>query len=749
MTPAYRVQMADSFQRSVAPLTLNEKGRLFDLWSKLQSDPDAPGLNLERVRRARDPGVWSARISGGLRAILWRSGSLILLLYAGHHDEAYAWAEQHRVDTDQHSGGLQLVTLPTSVAPAPPPESSGGVDVAAADAIAPPSEGAKGKPGAGPPPADHVPEEGADLAPGLPPAAPPFAGLGDDALRSLGVPEEWVPFVRDAASLDDFADRLAPDLPPDAADRLIALALGEPVRSPTVGTGEDDADAPVGRQFVPVSDLDELDRLLSHPLASWLAFLHPDQRRLAERSFNGPVKVTGSAGTGKTVLAMHRARNLARRGKRVLFTSYTNALCHNVERQLAMLCDPEELRRIRVETVHGVASQVVRATGQRVTTMRDDEARRDLTAAWRAGLPLSPAGLVAEWQAVIAPNGIDTWDAYRAVSRTGRGRALTVAQRRGVWDAVEPVLTRWRRARRADFSTLCELARAALTADRAVLARAIPGGVDTVVVDEVQDLGPPEHRLLAAIAGEGPDRLFLTGDGGQRIYARRLSLAACGVPVRGRSFTLRVNYRTTAQIRRFADRVLPATGDDLDGSTQDRRAVRSVLSGAPPVALRCPDEAAEADAIAAEIARLTEAGYAPDEIAVFTRTNARADELRSALRQRGVPTTGLGAGDRPIGPRGAAVTVTTLHRAKGLEYKAVVVAGASAASLPQRAALQEVDDPADVEDARTRERQLLYVGLTRARDRLLVTWTGEPTSYLQDALTAPGLSAGAVDAAGG
>jgi superfamily I DNA/RNA helicase len=327
------------------------------------------------------------------------------------------------------------------------------------------------------------------------------------------------------------------------------------------------------------------------------------------------------------------------------------------------------------------------------------------------------------------------------VSRAGRGRPLSVAQRKQVWDALSPLLERWRREGRADYATLCLRAREAVGRDRALVARALPGGIDAVLVDEVQDLGPPELRLLAALAGEGEDRLFLTGDGGQRIYGRRLSLGACGIPVRGRSFILRVNYRTTAQIRRFADRVLPENGDDLDGGQERRGAVRSILSGAPPELLGCATPASEVEAIAREINAWIEAGYAPEEIAVFARTNPRADHLRRALRERGLAAKNLDPAGRAVtDARG--VTVTTLHRAKGMEYKAVVVAGASRDLLPLPAVLNEAGDPADLEDALTREAQLLYVGLTRARDRLLVTWTGEPSAYLEEALTAPGAAAG-------
>lgn len=755
-----QIQIADSFQKSSASLTNNEKGRLLDLFSHLQQDPDSSGLNLERVQSQRDANLWSVRATQDIRVILWRNGNLTLLLYAAHHDEAYQWAARHRIGTDPRSGAIQLILLPTvqeQTQPPPPLFIPSATAPAAPDATIPLS------------PPDAWPVPPSVSGGGAPPPPAPFTYLDDASLLGYGAPVEWLAQIRSARSADDFADRVAPDLPPDVADRLIALSLGLPL---TTAEGEAPAEfiesielaveppplaatiraaaedqrlrvSPVGQQFHPVSDLEELNRLLTHPLARWLAFLHPDQRRLVDRRFSGPVKVTGSAGTGKTVLAIHRARALARRGKRILLTSYTNALCDNLSRQMDMLCSQEERQRIRILTVHAVATQLARAAGDRATTLRDHEAARDLRAAAHPGLPISAAALVGEWQAIIAPQGIVTWDAYRAARRAGRGRPLSVAQRKLVWDAIAPVLQRWQQQRRVDFSTLCDRAHGAVIRDPAVVAGAFPGGVGAVIVDEVQDLGPAELRLLATLAGDGADRLFLTGDGGQRIYGRRLSLASCGIPVRGRSFILRVNYRTTAQIRRFADRVLSPLADDLDEGQERRRAVRSVLSGAYPAAQACATPEAEAEAIAQEIQSCAASGYALEDIAVFTRTNARAEELRQALQRRNIlahdldPSGRSPSQDTAGGSAPSAVTVTTLHRAKGMEYKAVIVSGASRDTLPLPGVVHEGLDPADQEDAMAREVQLLYVGLTRARDRLLVTWTGAPSEYLEEALTAP------------
>lgn len=679
------VLFAKTLERSLDDLSVSERGHFLDFWLKLQRDPAQPSLSLERLQRAADPNLWSGRVTQDIRAILHRDGDTATIVYAGRHDNAYAWAERRRVTRHEVTGALQIV------------ESTEVIE----ERIA----------------ADPTPVE----APGL------FDAFSDGYLLSLGVPREWLEALRAMKSDEVFWQAMG-SLPEEAYERLFQLLAGEAVQPPEpIAATRPAIESPDTRRRFAELDEEGLRRLLAAPLASWVTFLHPSQERLVGASFSGPVKVTGSAGTGKTVVAMHRARALALAGERVPVTTYVSTLCDNIQRNLRLLCGREELARITVATVHSQARLLLERAGERVRAPRDGE-MRDLLDRHRVrtACPFPLTALQAEWDKVLETQGITSWEQYRDASRAGRGRPLTAVDRRRMWAVFGRVIEECRARRVLDWSSQCRAARELLESGGA------PSPYDAVIVDEVQDLGPQELRLLAALAGTGADRLFLTGDAGQRLYRGPFSMRSLGIDVRGRSQILRINYRTTEQIRRFADRISGNKSDDLDGGVEGRTGTVSLLHGPPPRTQGCRNRQQQYEHIALEIMRCREHGLALNEIAVFAPTNARADAVRLALARAGLPVRRLAQGED--GSAADAVSVTTMHRAKGLEFKVVFVADVTEDALPSQGALQGLDDPRDIEDALARERQLLYVSLTRARDELHICWSGRPSRFLDGAV---------------
>lgn len=682
--------LAKTFYGSAARLSAVDRARVFDFIAKYHENPAHPSIHLERVTEARDPNMWSARITQGLRAILHKEAARSILLYAAQHDDAYGWAARRRVSTHPVTGALQIV------------ETVEGVEKLLAAST---SEG--------------------------PEPLFPTATFKDDYLSSLGVPEDWLPTVRRICSEDDLV-AVATKLPEEVAERLWALATGEFVTPPkpvAVAAGVAQNSDSLRRFFVVQSDADLAD-VLNQPLEAWIRFLHPSQRAMVNLSFSGPAKVTGSAGTGKTVVALHRARALARQGKHVLLTSFVGHLCRNLERNLRVLCRPEEVARIKVGTVHQQAFQLARTAQPGIRAVNDAEVRRALSRnRERARIEFDEAFLRTEWAHVVDGQGIATWEAYRDADRRGRGRALTVRDRERAWQVFGGVWADLEAENRTTWAGLCRLATEQLTQGR------VPSPYDSVIVDEVQDLQASAVQLVAALGGKGRDGIMLVGDAGQRIYPGGFSLRSLGIDVRGRSRVLRINYRTTEEIQRLADRLLGSAGGDLDEGTESRRGTVSLLRGPEPTLKGCASEDDERSFLTSTIHRLVGSGLAPREIAVFARTRRLGEQIVDVLRAAEVPAHFLGEEDgEDEGSDEAGVTVSTMHGAKGLEFKAVIVASCDDRRLPNAFVLESITDPEERNAVIEQERRLLYVSMTRARDEVFVTWSGTPSRFVQELL---------------
>lgn len=675
------ILISEDWMDSTADLAQADYRRTNEFVKKFRQNPANPGISLERVTDAKEKNVWSARVTQGLRAIVHKDSDNWTLLYAGQHDDAYKWAETHQIQRHRVTGALQIVASTHLV--------------------------------------DQQIEARDRVAPGL------FDKHEDAYLLSLGLPESWIPTMRKVNS-EDLLYEVVDKLPTDVAERLLDLADGKFVTPPPPVSLEKSAfeSEDTRRRFVVLDDNLEMLEALDAPLARWMAFLHPSQRKLVEGTFNGPVKVTGSAGTGKTVVAMHRARYQARQGKRVLLTSYVNTLCQNIKGNLQMFCNKDELDKITVNTIHAQARETLSQAGENVKPIDDDQLGKFMEELHWGGCPLDPGSLLAEWENVIQAQAIRSWDQYRDASRRGRGKSLSAKERKLVWEVYEKLLAKFRMNNMLDWSSMC------LRAKQLIDAGKVKPKYDAIIVDEVQDLKPLELMFVGSLAGIGKDRLMLVGDGGQRIYANKTSFKALGIDVRGRSHILRINYRTTEQIRRFADRLLTNQVDDLDDSAEERSDTKSLLKGPQPALQDFKTKPDQYRFIADKIQQLTQNQLKLGEVAIFARKAELLENIQSALQAQGVPCKQL-TKDTDITATDA-VYIGTMHRAKGLEFKGVFVSDVSADIVPLQYALKVSKDPQDFREALQREKQLLYVSITRARDEVFITWTGAPSEFLAE-----------------
>ena len=375
----------------------------------MQTNIAHPSLSLHRVTGTRDPGFWSARVNLDLRIILHRAGENVVLCYVDSHDDAYRWAERRRLETHPTTGAAQLVELREVVQEVVVPV--------------------------------YVEAEQT-----LPPKPAVFARITDDQLLGYGVPEEWLDDVR-VATEDSVLD-LAEHLPAEAAEALLELAVGKtPQPSLPVVVGGDPFSHPDAlRRFRVMNNVEELAAALEYPWERWTVFLHPDQSGIVERSYNGPARVSGSAGTGKTVVALHRAAFLAKSSpdRRVLLTTFSDTLANLLKAKLQLLVhrDLHTNGRVSVDSLHTVALRLYESRVGPATLARQEiiEALVKESASIE-GTNFSATFLLTEWDRVVDAWQLDTWEAYRDVNRIGRYRRLSESQRKAVWPVFERV--RW------------------------------------------------------------------------------------------------------------------------------------------------------------------------------------------------------------------------------------------------------------------------------------------------------------------
>jgi superfamily I DNA/RNA helicase len=557
------------------------------------------------------------------------------------------------------------------------------------------------------------------------------AGTHADLL-DVGVPQDWL-FPIQSATESGFYE-LAELLPAEAAEALLEYAVTGVLQRPEpvafAAAPADPFEHPdARRRFLTIETADELQAALDAPWDKWSVFLHPSQRAVVERVYNGPARVAGSAGTGKTVLALHRAVRMIREdpAARVLLTTFSEPLANSLRGKVDVLAgaDLSIAPRITVASFDGLAVDLFQlAFGRkpRVATLDKIEAAL-ASAAAEAGLKgFSQRFLNAEWGGVVDAWRVADAAGYAAVPRLGRKNRLGARQRELLW----PVFA----AAEARLKSQGGLTRAAMIhslADHYADKAAKP--FTHIVVDEAQDLGVPELRLLCAIAPDGADRLFFAGDLGQRIFQQPFSWKMLGADVRGRSTTLKVNYRTSHQIRQAADRLLPAMIRDVDEREEDRRGTISVFEGPAPVVALCADEASETERVAEFIATALSEGVASSEIGVFVRSRRELPRARAAVEAAGLQAIELSERLIDIGDR---VAIGTMHLAKGLEFKAVAVMACNDEVLPLAERIDAVVEEGDLDDVYETERHLLYVACTRARDRLLISAVKPGSEFLDD-----------------
>lgn len=697
MTFKPKVALSQDFLGQLAKLPSGVYAKVMKWATRFQADPTSPGINYENINGARDPNLKSVRVDNDWRGIVFKptKGDVYVLLYVDHHDEAYRWAENKRLAINPVTGAMQLVVLEQVVQQESVPEAA--IEPSAVQ--------------------DEVKAT---------PSAPLFAALSDHELMSLGVPEELIAPVR-AVATEGGLDAIQARLPVEAYEGLFLVHAGDTV-SQILTSRETRVDREIDiedfaasletpeaqSRFVVVEDDEAMRSIMNAPLAQWRVFLHPTQKKLASGDRSGPMRVLGQAGTGKTVLAMHRARWLAENrtpdGQKVLFTTFTKNLAGDIQQNLRSLCSAQAMAKIEVVNLDAWVGAFIRSRKleHRIVYDRKQDAARQ---AWESALATKDSSLdlpddfyEQELEQVILAQGITTLAQYRVARRTGRGVVLSRAKRDAVWPVFEEYRGQLASRKLKEVDDAYREVAEIIASEAQVAGKSYTPPYSAIVIDETQDLGPQALTLLRAMIPAGENDLFFVGDGHQRIYSRnRAIMSRCGIEIRGRSRKLYLNYRTTDEIRKQAVALLEGCEiDDLDGGSDEDNRYKSLSHGPAPKLTQVDGiESATQETIA--FVNEWRAGHAPEvplSLCVITASTKVRDAMARELENAGLACVTIDAQNNHANAVNV-VHLATMHRAKGLEFDCVVVV----------APTSYLGDPADTDN----QRKLLYVALTRAK----------------------------------
>ena len=696
MTNQVKVAISTDFLTAFARLPRAVQNKVTEFINKFRNNPRSPGINYEKINKGIDKKICSVRIDDTYRGIVVREEEtgVYLLLWVDHHDEAYDWAARKRCEVNKNTGAVQIF------------------DIQKVEEIAPATT------------EDRL-----------------FKSIADKDLLELGVPEEQLSFIRSLADTKAFIDAKE-SLPQDAFEYLSWITEGIPLTEvleyaredrggENAGSISDALDAPVSlKSFVIVEGEDELKRIMAEPLEKWRVFLHPTQRKIVNKEYSGPARVLGGAGTGKTVVAMHRAKHLAAKlpsTSRILFTTFTANLADDIRDNLRKICTRDELRKIEVINLDAWVNQYLRESGFSAQITYDDIPKlwEEALLVANVSLPFDIGFYEEEWNRVVISQEALSLDKYVKASRNGRGTRLDRRKRMLVWKVFEAYQNLMKENKVRDINTAMYESRKLLEAEGK------QPRYDSVIVDEGQDFSDNAYRLLRALAGdEHNNDIFIVGDSHQRIYRNKPVLSKCGISVRGRSSILKINYRTTEEIRKYAFALLNGISfDDLDDGTDLGDRCQSLTHGDKPVIKVFRDANGELDYLIEEIKTLQIGGVKLSDICVVARTRKLVEDYIAQFTRAGIRSYAIKKNktdDRNFD----GLRVATMHRVKGLEFQYVFIVAVNNRVVPLPAAINKTDAVSEAESIAS-EKCLLYVAMTRAQKGAYITCYGKKSEFIK------------------
>ena len=700
------IAISSDFLSAFSEIPKKEQKKVREFVEAFKKNPQAPRFNYEKINAASDKNIRSVRINHVYRGIILKPevGNVYMLLWVDSHDEAYAWAMNKSFDINPQTGGIQIVD--TSVK---------NIDKS---------------------------EEIKDVA--------LFSSFSNKDLINIGVPEVLLPLVRSVID-EKGLDNIEKHLPGEVYEALFLLAAGDSIKEIKASLNNHKSDISTNdfakaldnpdskRRFHVVENEIELAEILNWPLEKWRVFLHPSQQKIVQRNYNGPARVLGGAGTGKTVVAIHRAKFLLENiwtesNERILFTTFTKNLANDIRENLKKICSDDILKRIDVINLDAWVVNFLNKNNYKYRVAIE----KDLKPIWDDVLNEIPEDLNLtasfyknEWKRVIQANGVTNLREYYRVARIGMRKRLNRTTRKRIWPIFEEYRAQLQYHGYKELTDAIRDARIILENSGDILP------YRSILVDESQDFSKEAFKLIRQmipISRENKTNdIFLVGDSHQRIYNHKVVLSHCGINIMGRGNKLKINYRTTEETRKWSINLLKGLSfDDLDGGEDNLKGYKSLLHGAAPLIKHFTGFGDDARYLVEYIKNLIATGEEVNSICLVARTNEMLRQYEGALKFENIPTfTIRHQYSESKSQRG--IRLATMHRVKGLEFNHVIIVAVNKNIVPPVFLIKDADSDQDLAELEKRERCLLYVAATRAKKSLLITSFGKSSKFLDRA----------------
>ena len=773
------IHIEKSFADCIGRLNKETKAKVTDTLLKVETDINSKGLNFEKVHQAADKDIYSLRVDKSYRIICKCPGNnIVIFLFVGNHDDAYDWAMTHTCSPDVNG----VASVHASVEPArkvvdgkqrsrlfaftDDEFKSIGVYsefIEPLRSVFTNNQLSAFK--------DSLSEEtyfaleyvldGASkeeaiqyyheclsrkiVVPSL--KKTPLFDISNNDMAQLGVPVELLDLVKDCRVEDDFK-RIENKLPENAVQNLYSLMEGESaeslIRRSKAGNKPEEEDYSIilnnrgtKQNIATINDEFELNGIMEMPMEKWRVFLHPTQRQIVDSHYNGPARIFGGAGTGKTVIIVHRAKALASEctgDERVLVTTFSNTLAEDIYSRLKLICREEELDKIVVSTLDMLVSKI-ESDNIKYNNPSWNYNQSPLEYAWSMAqkkarfYDFNTDFYMSEWSDVIQAQDLKNREEYLYASRIGRGnKKIDLKARNSIYNVMECYKEIMQKNHWVDIDWAENRCAKKLIYTKNSLR------FKHILVDECQDFKGPAFRLIRALAGkEHPNDLFLSGDTRQRIYSSKVALSNFGIFVKNRSIQLKINYRTTREIHALSLKIQKGfTYDDMDNNPVGKEGSISTRDGEEPKIKGFSTKKEEMAAILGNVKRRISEGTSPSDICISGRTNAIAEEYCEMLKKNGIESIQLKQG-QPDDKSVPGVRTSTMHRIKGMEFDYMYAVSVNKDIMPFAKEYDSSDiDELDKKEILKREANLLSVAITRARHNAWITYYGKPSELLKN-----------------